>query len=1005
MFTPRTCRTPLFLFLAFAVMLPLAMAQQGSGTIRGQVTDESGASIPATDVTISNGKGFTKTLSSNEEGIFSVSGLAPGSYTVRAARNGFATFEAKSISVSAGRTQNLNIPLKLQAATQEVTVSSEAVGTVSVDASQNAGQLVLKEADLDALPDDPDDLATDLQALAGPSAGPNGGQIYIDGFTGGSLPPKSSIREIRINQNPFSSEYDKLGFGRIEILTKPGTDKFRGSALFSDSDAFFNSRNPYSTNKPAFQSRQYEANLSGPISKKASFFLDFQRRDITDNAVVNARILDANLNEQPVQISIVAPQQRMEISPRIDYQLNANNTLVARYQHETGSSENAGVGLYSLPERAYSTTRSEDNVRITETAILGPKVVNETRFQFRRDQTGDVGDNTVPTIQVLDAFTGGGAQVGNTFNHQNLYEIQNYTSIAQGRHSMKFGVRSRTVTLDDNSPQNFGGTFLFAGGDVPVLDANNQPVLDANGKPLTQKFTSLQQYRQTILLQRQGLTAPQIRALGFGATQFSIAGGNPNAGLTQTDVGVFFQDDWRVKPNFTLSLGMRYETQTNIHDRSDFAPRLGIAWAPGSKGGKPGKTVIRGGYGLFYDRFSESLTLQTVRFNGVNQQQYILPNPTLIVPIEGTTNKDTAPSIASLGAQQRPQTIRQADSNLRAPEIMQAALGIERQLPYNTTVAVTFTNSHATHQLRTRNINAPVPGTFTPGPNAANQGFRPYGPGNLYLYESAGILNQNQLITNVRTQATRNISLFGYYVFGFAKSNTDGAGSFPANQYDLSSEYGRSSLDVRHRFVLGGSVATRFGLRWSPFIIAHSGQPFNITTGQDIYGNSVFTERPALATDCGLPTSKCTAFGDFNLAPATGQAIIPRNYAEGPSYFSVNMRVSRTWGFGESTGGRPSGGGGGDSGGHGHGGPGGMTMGGGPGGRHGGFGGDSTGRRYNVTLSLSARNLFNTVNPGPPIGNLTSPQFGESTGLASGFGPQGNAANNRRVDFQIRFSF
>ncbi|MDQ6663469.1 MAG: carboxypeptidase regulatory-like domain-containing protein, partial [Acidobacteriota bacterium] len=220
----RTCRTPFFCFLAVAVMLPVALAQQGTGTIRGQVTDESGASIPATDVTVANGKGFTKTLSSNEEGIFSVSGLAPGSYTVRATRNGFAPLVVKSISVSAGRTQNLNMPLKLQTATQEVTVSSDAVGTVSVEASQIAGQLVLKEADLYALPDDPDDLATDLQALAGPSAGPNGGQIFIDGFTGGTLPPKSSIREIRINQNPFSSEYDRLGFGRIEILTKPGTD-------------------------------------------------------------------------------------------------------------------------------------------------------------------------------------------------------------------------------------------------------------------------------------------------------------------------------------------------------------------------------------------------------------------------------------------------------------------------------------------------------------------------------------------------------------------------------------------------------------------------------------------------------------------------------------------------------------------------------------------------------------------------------------------------------------
>ena len=120
--------------------------------------------------------------------------------------------------------------------------------------------------------------------MAGPGAGPNGGQIYIDGFSGGQLPPKESIREIRINQNPFSAEYDRLGFGRIEILTKPGTDKLRGSFMFTDGDGIFNSRNPFSNNKPDFSTRMCSANLGGSLAKKASFFMDFNRRDIQNNA-------------------------------------------------------------------------------------------------------------------------------------------------------------------------------------------------------------------------------------------------------------------------------------------------------------------------------------------------------------------------------------------------------------------------------------------------------------------------------------------------------------------------------------------------------------------------------------------------------------------------------------------------------------------------------------------------------------------------------------------------
>ena len=116
---------------------------------------------------------------------------------------------------------------------------------MDVDPENNAGAIILKDKDLEALSDDPDELMSELQALAGPSAGPNGGQIYIDGFTGGQLPPKASIREIRINQNPFSAEYDKLGYGRIEIFTKPGTDKFHGQLFLIGNTAGFNSRNPF----------------------------------------------------------------------------------------------------------------------------------------------------------------------------------------------------------------------------------------------------------------------------------------------------------------------------------------------------------------------------------------------------------------------------------------------------------------------------------------------------------------------------------------------------------------------------------------------------------------------------------------------------------------------------------------------------------------------------------------------------------------------------------------
>jgi len=996
----------LYTFLFALGLAALPAGAQTSGVIKGQVTDVSGSAIPGANATVT-GKGFTKIFSTDETGSFAAPGLAPGAYTVQITKFGFANYASKAIAVSAGRTQSLQFPLELQASKQEVTVTSDAVGTVSTDPVSNAGQLVLKGSDLEALPDDPDDLAADLQALAGPSAGPNGGQIYIDGFTGGNLPPKSSIREIRINQNPFSAEYDRLGFGRIEILTKPGTDKLRGSVQFNDSDSVFNSRNPYlvasqgSNNlSPVFSSRIYEGNVGGSLGKKASFFVDMQRRNIQDNAIINAQLIDANNRQYPFSSAVSTPNNRTEFSPRIDYQINANNTLVMRYSFEQQKQTLAGIGNFTLASQGYNTLSTEHRAQITETAVLGAKTVNETRFQFLNDTSTQNGDNSKAAINVLQAFNGGGNQVGRAYDLQKHFELQNYTSIAQGAHSLKFGVRIRTVVTDDFSPNNFGGTFRFASGVGAPLDANNNVI---GGDPV--RISSIERYRRTLVFGSQ-CYAPGNQ-LGCGASQFSIAAGNPYVGLNQTDVGVFFLDDWRIRPNLTLSLGLRYETQTNISDPRDVAPRFGFAWSPGA--GKTGhsKTVIRGGTGVFYDRFQEGNVLQSLRYNGVNQQNYIINNPNFYPNI---------PSLSQL--QQLSQTRRQIDNELRAPYTIQSAIGMERQLPKNSTLAITYTNSHTTHLLRSRNINAPLPGTvqFDPstGQPLTGTGVYPFGfnSGNIYNYESTGTLNQNQFIVNLNSRLNSNTSIFTYYVLNHARSNTDGVNTFPSDSYNLSEEYGRSAIDTRHRFVLGGSYQAKYAIRFSPFVIANTGRPFNITTGTDNNGDLQYTDRPsfASASSCGanLLNIKCTSFGDFNLTPGPGAVLIPRNYANGPGSFTINMRVSKTWGFGEAKGNSGNNGGGGDRGPGGGGrGPGGLGGGGRGGfGGMGGFGGGSTNRRFNLTLSANARNLLNHVNEGDYSGNLTSPYFGRSNSLATGgFGPPGGATNNRRLDFQIRFAF
>ncbi|MCA2970313.1 MAG: carboxypeptidase regulatory-like domain-containing protein [Acidobacteriaceae bacterium] len=979
--------------LLFVSLLFLSALAAQISTIKGRVTDPSDAVVPGALVTLRKAGSRELRQSTNEEGVYEFKNVPPGAYTLRVQKPGFALYAAEGLPVSGPSSFDVRLTLAKDAQTLKVEDEQNAVTT---DAQQNAGALVLREAELKSLSDDPDQLAQELQALAGPGAGPNGGQIFIDGFTGGRLPPKSSIREIRINQNPYSAEYDRIGFGRIEILTKPGTDKFRGDAFFNFSDESLNSRNPFSNNKPPYQSRLFGGRISGPINKKSSFGLDAEARNVDENAVINATLLDAALQPLRIQQGVVTPQTRYNIGSRLDYALNEKNTLVARYNFSPITNKNQGVGQFTLPSRAFSTKDTDHTLQLTETAILSSSMINETRFQYNHSNTRQIGDNSVAALEVLESFSGGGVQVGNASQVTKRAELQNISTLIKGRHSIKWGGRLRAGSNNDTSPNNFGGTFTFAGGFL-------------NG----QQITSLERYRRTLLYQQQGLSPAEIRARGGGATQFSINGGNPLAAIRQTDIGLFLTDDWRIRPNLTFSAGLRWEDQTNISNHNNLAPRIGLTWGVDGGANKAAKSVLRVGAGVFYDRLSENLTLQALRFNGSNQVNYIVQNPDFF---------PTIPSLSSLGQFKTQQTIRSLYGDIRTPYQMQTSIGIDRQLPRNTTVAVNYVFSRGVHTLRTRNINAPLNGVF------------PYGPvGNLFQYESTGFARQNQLITNFNTRFSPRVSLFGVYLLGRARSDADGTGSFPADNYNLRNEYSYSAFDVRHRFILGGSAAAKWGISFNPFIIASTGAPFNITTGRDNNLDTQFNDRPAFANGATGSGVVRTSFGDFLTTPGPNDVIIPRNYGRGPGSFTINLRASRTFGFGKTgesginDGGMPPGMGGGRGPGGG-GPPPGMVMGGGrggPGGGRGGpggmFGGASTGKRYNLTVSVQARNLLNHVNPAQPTGNLSSPLFGISTQLGGGFGPRpggggggpgggpggggGGAAANRLIELQLRFSF
>jgi len=200
--------------VASSFLSALLFAQSGDVSLRGQVTDPSGAVVPAVTVVAIGSDGATQQVQTNEEGRYIFRNLPPGTYTVRIRVKGFADFEKAGVVIVRGQPQVVDAQLVVTLEKQEITVKGDS-SEVSVSPTSTVGALVLKGDDLKALSDNPDDLQDELQALAGPAAGPNGGEIYIDGFTGGRLPPKESIREIRVNQSPFAAEFDRLGFGRI----------------------------------------------------------------------------------------------------------------------------------------------------------------------------------------------------------------------------------------------------------------------------------------------------------------------------------------------------------------------------------------------------------------------------------------------------------------------------------------------------------------------------------------------------------------------------------------------------------------------------------------------------------------------------------------------------------------------------------------------------------------------------------------------------------------------
>jgi hypothetical protein len=416
--------------------------------------------------------------------------------------------------------------------------------------------------------------------------------------------------------------------------------------------------------------------------------------------------------------------------------------------------------------------------------------------------------------------------------------------------------------------------------------------------------------------------------------------------------------------------------------------------------------VLRAGYGIFYNRFTYDLLLNTNRYNldQLGQVQSIQSNPNGTPP--GSTTEES-PALP---------TFYRTQPGLNAPAITETGAGIEHQVNKSVSVSATYLYSRGIHQLLSRNIDAPLPDGSRPalGLCPSNPiGAAPGTPCNVYEYDSLAVFKENQIFLNLNVAVGRKLTFTGFYIYSKANSDTGGPGYHPSNQYDIMQDYGRQFFDVRNRVFAFANYSAPYGFRISPFLSASSGAPFNLQLSQDINGDSFFNDRPTFASQASNPaTVDTTKYGNFDISPTppAGSQLIPINYGNGPVQFAMNMRVAKSFGVGPRVeeGKGAVAGGGGDGGRGGHGMPG-MGLGGTGGGPHGPN--TRVDRRYSITLSAFAHNIFNVVNlappngtlGGPPDGTTDSPFFGKSNQLATGFFSHGSAV--RDFNFQALFNF
>jgi hypothetical protein len=854
---PHYFKLALYVFLA-CVSSSFAQAFQAS-RISGIVKDPSGALITAATVVL-EARDIHKETTTNANGEFSFVDIQPGSYKLSIHQSGF---EVRVLNVSL-RNAPVRLTVKMEIARVFENVDVSSANGAGLDADNGAGTRTLSTDAISRLPDDPDAMNEELQTLATSSGGaPGEAMITVDGFASVSrLPPKSSISEIRINPDLFSAEYARPPYqgGRIEVFTKSAANSVHGELFFEDNNSILNARDPLASTRPDSQRKRYGFALSTPIVKSTTgLFLNLERRDIDKFVVINAAVLDPQLQPVPLIENVASPEQLWIGVARVDWKVGKTHSLLFSYSANRNSFQNRGVGGLTLSEAGISGQVFDHEVHFSDMAFLNASVLNEFRVGLFLTQMSQFPSSTAPGITVAGAFTGGGGTSQFLGRDRKALELNNALSIVRKKHSFKGGIQIFGEQISENVTGGFNGQTVFAGGEAPVLDSAGHPVLGPNGVVL-ETISGLEQYRRSLL----GLP-------GGTATLQSITTGNPALSLTQWQFAAYAQDQWKVSAPLTASFGVRLAGQTAPFLPLTVAPRIGIAYAFG----KERKWVIRGRAGLFFDHIDSALVLEAKRLDGVHQEQ----NNTFFVPVLN------APPVSV-----PVETVRQL-GDLSMPVSLQTQVGVEHAFPHGWKVQGNLYWTAGVHSIHSRNINAPIVTDTTANPLLAP---RPLNEDiNILQFESTGHIQGPVTFFGLEQSQYNHFTFFLGYLWFHFRTDADTPLVFPQSSFSQSGEFVRPSWGAPQRVFVRGTVDLPWKFKSAIQFDAVAGAPFDVTTGRDNNGDGNFNDRPDFGNSAG---SVQTALGPLDPNAINGN--LPRNFGTMPPTVLLHVRLSRSFSVG-----------------------------------------------------------------------------------------------------------